>query len=168
MVASHIFYKLVISARLLMKKASWGCCVFVFDSSGEPAGHPEFTHSCAPGCSGTEFEVGRTSCEDGVGATVYAPMDYESSMFCSTCCIKGRFGSVSSLFVFRSNRSPRSGICGGGHFHRGWNKETEEIKKFQNLSSLSASSAKCVSINRLFGSRPQSNTAGAGFRRWSV
>ena len=94
MVANHIFHKLVISARLFKKKASWGCCVLVFDSSGEPAGHPEFSDSCAPGCSGTEFEVGRTSCEDGVGATVHAPMDYESSMNWSWFCIRrdlGRF-----------------------------------------------------------------------------
>ena len=64
----------------------------MFDSSGEPADHPEFSDSCAPGCSGTEFEVGRTSCEDGVGATVHAPMGYESSMYRSTCCIRGDFG----------------------------------------------------------------------------
>ena len=88
MVATHIFHKLVISARV-MKKASWRCCVLVFDSSGEPAGHPEFSGSCAPGCSGTEFEVGRTSCEDGGGATVHAPMDYESSMNCPTFCSRG-------------------------------------------------------------------------------
>ena len=75
-----------------MKKASCGCFILVFDSSGEPAGHPEFSDSCAPGCSGTEFEVGRTSCEDGFGATVHAPMDYESSMFCSTCCIRRGLG----------------------------------------------------------------------------
>ena len=92
MVATHIFHKLLISARFFMKKASWGCCVSVFDSSGEPAGHPEFSDSCAPGCSGTEFEVGSTSCEDGVGATKHAPMDYESSMSCSTCCIRGDLG----------------------------------------------------------------------------
>ena len=72
-----ILHKVLISARLFMKKASWGCCVLLFDSSGEPAGDPEISDSCAPGCSGTEFEVGRTSCEDGVGATVHAPMDYE-------------------------------------------------------------------------------------------
>ena len=77
MVATHIFQKLVISARLFMKKASWGRFLSVFDSSGEPAGRPEFSASCAAGCSGTEFEVGRTSSEDGVGATVHAPMDYE-------------------------------------------------------------------------------------------
>ena len=75
-----------------MKKVSWGCSVLVFDSSGESSGHPEVSDSCAPGCSGTEFEVGRASCEDGVGATVYAPMDYESSMHCSTCCIRGELG----------------------------------------------------------------------------
>ena len=89
MVATHIFHKLVISARLFVKKASWGCFVLVFDSSGQPAGHPKFCDSCAPGCSETEFEVRRTSCEDGVGATVHAPMEYEPSMYCCTCCIMG-------------------------------------------------------------------------------
>ena len=75
-----------------MKKASWGCCVLVFESSGEPAGHPEFSDSCARGCSRTEFEVGRTtSCEDGVGATVQAPMGYESSMN-SMFCFRGDLG----------------------------------------------------------------------------
>ena len=110
MVATHVFHKLVISARLFKKKASWGCPVLVFDSSGEPAGHPEFSDSCAPGCSGTEFDVGRTSCEDGVGATVHALMDYESNMSCSKFCSRGDFGQFSSLLVFRSNRSPTSGI----------------------------------------------------------
>ena len=43
-------------------------------TTGEPAGHPDFSESCAPGYSGTEFEVGRTSCEDGLGATVHALM----------------------------------------------------------------------------------------------
>ena len=62
--ATHTFHKLVNSARPFMKKASWGCCVSVFVSSGEPAGHPEFSDSCARVCSETEFEVGRTSCED--------------------------------------------------------------------------------------------------------
>ena len=69
-----------------------GCFVLVIDSSGEPAGHPDFSDSCAPGFSGTEFEVGLASCEDGVGATVHAPMDYESSMYCSTCCFRGDSG----------------------------------------------------------------------------
>ena len=68
-----------------MRKASWGSCILVFDSSDEPAGHPAISDSCARGCSGTEFEVERiTSCDDGVGATVHAPKGYESSMNCST------------------------------------------------------------------------------------
>ena len=75
-----------------MKKASWSCFVSVFDSSGEPAGYPDFSDSCAPGFSRTEFEVGRTSCEDGVGATVHAPLDYESSINFPTCCIRGDLG----------------------------------------------------------------------------
>ena len=90
--ATLIFHKLVDSARLFIKKASWGCFVLVFDSSGEPAGHLYFSDFCARGFSGTEFEVGRTSGEDGVGATVHAPMDYESSINFSTCCIRGDFG----------------------------------------------------------------------------
>ena len=92
MVAVHFFHKLVISARLFIKKAPWGCFVLVFDSSGQPAGPPEFSDSCAPGCSGTECEVGRTSCKAGVGTTVQASMDYESKIYCSTFCIRGDLG----------------------------------------------------------------------------
>ena len=92
MVATHIFHKLVNSAHLFMKKTSWCCFVLVSDSSGEPAGHPDFSDFCAPGFSGAEFEVGRMSCEDDLGATVHAPMDYESSMYCSTCCFRGGLG----------------------------------------------------------------------------
>ena len=88
MVATHILHKLVIRTHLFMKNASRGCFVLVFDSSGEPAGSPEFSDFCAPGCSGTEFEAGRTSCEDGVGATIHVPVDYESSINCSTFCIR--------------------------------------------------------------------------------
>ena len=44
-VATHIFHKLVFSARLFMKNASWGCCVLVFGSSSEPAVHPQFSDS---------------------------------------------------------------------------------------------------------------------------
>ena len=80
-VATHIFQKLVFSARKSMKKASWRCCVSVFHSSGEPAVHPEIGDSCAPDCSGTELEVGcTTSYEEGAGATVNASNDCESSM----------------------------------------------------------------------------------------
>ena len=99
MVATHIFHKLVNRERLFISKASWGCFTLGFDSSGEPAGHPEFSDSGAPGCSWTEFQVGRTSCEDGFGATIHAHMDYESSMSCSTCCIRGDLGQ-SHLCLF--------------------------------------------------------------------
>ena len=61
-----------------------GLFVSVFDSSGELAGQPEFSGSCARVCSGAEVEVGRSSGEDGHGATVNAPMDFESSMHYST------------------------------------------------------------------------------------
>ena len=64
-----------------MKKASLGYYTLAFDSSSEPAAHPENSHSCAPGGSGTEFDVGRcTSCEEGADATMIGPMDHESSM----------------------------------------------------------------------------------------
>ena len=65
-VATHIFYKLVFSARLFMEKASWGYFVLVFESSAEPAVYPESSDSCATGSSWTEFEVERTtSCKEG-------------------------------------------------------------------------------------------------------
>ena len=163
--ATHIFHKLVNSARLFMKKASWGCCVLVFDSSGEPVGHPDFSDSFAPGCSGTEFEDGRTSCEDGLGATVHAPMDYESSRYCSTCCIRGDLGQSHICFVSGPVEVPTVQL-GKGDISTEAETRRQEIKECQNLASFDASGAKCVSINRLFGSGPQSGTAGAGFRRW--
>ena len=113
MVATHSFHMLVNSARLFMKKASWGCCVLVFDSSGEPAGHPEFSDSCARVCSGTEFEIGRTSCEDGLGASVHAPLDCESSMYCSTCCFWGDLGQF-HLCSFSGPKEIPAFECGEG------------------------------------------------------
>ena len=81
MPATHISHKRLFSACLFKKNASKGYCVLVFDSSGELADHPGISDSCAPGGSGTEFEVARTtSCEEVSDATVEAPMDYESSM----------------------------------------------------------------------------------------
>ena len=41
MVAIQISQNLVVSARLYMKMASWGFCVLVFASSGEPGNCPE-------------------------------------------------------------------------------------------------------------------------------
>ena len=158
MVATHIFHKLVNSARLFMKKASWGCFVLVFDSSGEPAGHPDFSESCAPGFPGTEFEVGRTSCEVGVGATVHAPMDYESSMYCSTSCFKG-FLAQFHLCSFSGPKEVPTAEFREGDIPTEAETRREEITQCQNLSSFGASGAKCVSVNRLFGSGPQSGTA---------
>ena len=109
MVATHIFHKLVFSASLYMKKASGDCCALMFDSSSEPAVHAEVIDCCAAGCSGTEFEVGcTTSRDEGVGATVSAPMDYESSMNWFNFCIRRDFGRFSSLLSSRSTRSPSS------------------------------------------------------------
>ena len=58
MVATHIFRMLVFSARPFMKKASWGCCVLVFDSSGEPAVHPDISDSCARVVPGLSSRLG--------------------------------------------------------------------------------------------------------------
>ena len=73
---------------LSLRFVRWACC------------SSRIWDFCAPGCSGTEFEVGRiTSCEDDVGTTIHAPMDYESSMNWSTFCLRrdlGRFHLCSS------------------------------------------------------------------------
>ena len=61
MVSIHIFRKLVFSARSFLKKELWGYSVLVLDSSDEPAALPGVGDSCVPGCSGTEFEAGRTT-----------------------------------------------------------------------------------------------------------
>ena len=106
--------------------------------------------------------------EESVGATVNAPMDYESSMSYFNFCIRRDLGRFSYLPTSRSSRSPSSGFWRWGHFEREWNKEAEKIKKCQHISSFSASGAKCISLNRLFGSWLLSNVVGAGFRRWYV
>ena len=109
MVATQIFQKLVITARMFMKKASWGCCVFLLNSSGEPAVHPGVSDACAPGYSGTEFEFGRTtSSKEGVGATANARMDYESSMTKCNFFIRQDLVQFSSLLSLSSIRSPSS------------------------------------------------------------
>ena len=106
-----------------MKKASWGCFILVFDSSGEPAGDPDISDSFAPGCSGTEFEVGRTSCEDGLGATVHAPMDYEPSMYFSTFCIRGDLGQSHLCLFSGPVEIPTVEFGGGGTSQRKLKRE---------------------------------------------
>ena len=51
-----------------MKVASWGYCVLVFDSSGEPVTHPGDTSAVVPGFFGSDFEVGRISSCDEVAS----------------------------------------------------------------------------------------------------
>ena len=80
MVAIHIFRRLVFSARLYMKMASWGFCVLEFDSSGEPANLSEEMVCCVPCSSGAKLLVGRSTSEEVVvGASVGAPMEFPSS-----------------------------------------------------------------------------------------
>ena len=56
-----------------MKRASWGYCVSVFDSS---AGLPVFGGSGVPGGSRTEFEFGRTtSCDEGAIIPITPPKE---------------------------------------------------------------------------------------------
>ena len=64
MVGIHIFQKLVVSARLFMKMATWGFYVLVFDPSGEPANCPEEMACGVPYGSGTEFVVERSTSEE--------------------------------------------------------------------------------------------------------
>ena len=46
--------------------ASWGCCVLVYDSSGDPAGHPECSPVILSEPCGSEFEVGGATSENEV------------------------------------------------------------------------------------------------------
>ena len=81
MVAIHFLHKLVLSARLYMKMASWGFCVLIIDSSGEPVIRSEEMVRGVPYSSGTEFVVGRsTSKEEAVGASTGASMEVQSSL----------------------------------------------------------------------------------------
>ena len=62
-----------------MKVASWGYCVLVFDSSGEPATHPGDTSAIVPDFPESEFEVGRISSFDDVDTP-----DKRSPMGCTS------------------------------------------------------------------------------------
>ena len=65
-----------------MKVASWGYCVLVFDSSGEPATHPGDASAVVPDFSGSEFEVGRlSSCDDIATRDKRSPMGCTSSLY---------------------------------------------------------------------------------------
>ena len=78
--AIHILRKLVLSARLYMKMASWGFCVLVFDSSGGLVTRPEERVCGDPCSSGTHLVVGRSASEEeSIGAAAGAPMEIPSS-----------------------------------------------------------------------------------------
>ena len=101
MVATHIFHKLVDSARLFMKKASWGSFVSELDSSGDLARQPELSDPFARVCSGTEVEVGRTSGEDSHGAAIVAPHGFRVKYAYFYVFVVGEIWSVSSLLYFQ-------------------------------------------------------------------
>ena len=62
--------------------ASWGLCVLVCDSSGEPATHPGDTVADVPDVAGSEFEVGRlSSCDDVATRDERSPMGCTSSLY---------------------------------------------------------------------------------------
>ena len=79
--AIYVFHILVPSARLNMKMASWGYCVLVYFSAGNPAACPDNAFAEVPGCSGSEFELGRaTTCNDVPTLEKRSPMGCASSL----------------------------------------------------------------------------------------
>ena len=46
--------------------APWGCCISVYNSSGEPAGRPECSREFFTKPFGSELEVGGATSEDEV------------------------------------------------------------------------------------------------------
>ena len=96
--AIRIFHKLVSSARLYIEKASWGYCVSVFVSSGEPAALPRIGDSGVLDGSGNESEIGCTiSCEECANITMKLPRDLVSSIGQNRICISQDLGRVTSL-----------------------------------------------------------------------
>ena len=78
-----------------MKVASWGYCVLVFDSSGEPATHPGDTCAIVPDFSGSEFEVGGISfCDDVATHDKRSPMGCTSSLCHFFLIILAMFGTT--------------------------------------------------------------------------
>ena len=78
-----------------MKVASWGYCVFVFDSSGDPATRPGDTSAIVPDFPGSEFEVGRiSSCDDVATPDKRSPMGCKSSLNQFFHIILAMFGTI--------------------------------------------------------------------------
>ena len=84
-----------------MKVASWGCCVLVFDSSGEPATHPGDASAVVPDFSGSEFEVGRiSSCDEVATRDERSPMGCTSSLYQFFHIILAVFGTTEYVWYF--------------------------------------------------------------------
>ena len=78
-----------------MKVASWGYCVLVFDSSGEPATRPGDTFAVVSDFPGSEFEVGRiSSCDDVATPDKRSPMGCTSSLYQFSHIILAMFGTI--------------------------------------------------------------------------
>ena len=78
--AIYSLHRLVYSARLFMKMASWGLCVLVFGSFGELDDRLQETELGVLDSSGFKFGVGSSmSCEEATGASTGAPMEIPSS-----------------------------------------------------------------------------------------
>ena len=78
-----------------MKVASWGYCVLVFDSSGEPVTHHGDTSAVVPDFPGSEFEVGRISpCDDVATPDERSPMGCTSNLYQFFHIISAMFGTI--------------------------------------------------------------------------
>ena len=169
MVAIHIFHKLVFSARLYMKMASWGFGVFslVFHSSGEFANHPE-EMVCGVTCSsGTEVVVGRsTTEEEAVGASTGAPMEVPLSLsyHCALC-----WQIRDHLLWFLFSRC--SWWC--SMFLRSWrcvdrrsSEAQERAKAWCHHTSFCSSICSAASPSWIWKPRVEQRSARAGLWRW--
>ena len=114
MVATHIFQKLVFSASLYMRMASWGFCVLVFDSSGEPAINPVEMVCGVPCSSGTEFLVECSSSDaESVGDSTGAPMEIPSNLQ-HHCALRWNMRANCYFLLFSSCS------CWFSMFFQGW------------------------------------------------
>ena len=86
--AIHFFHKLVYSALSNLKMESWGYCILVFDSSGEPAACPGDAFACFLGGCGDEFENGRAkSCGEVPSIVQSPPVDFASILLQNICFV---------------------------------------------------------------------------------
>ena len=93
MVATHIFHKLVTNARLFIKKASLGCFISVFDSSGEPAGRQNSVIPPLRDVPGRSSRLGASRHARMLLAPQYM-LPWINNQVCIviSCCIRGDLG----------------------------------------------------------------------------